>query len=267
MRITAQARSSSSLKVRIPTPRVRTARLRPASFDIYIAVVRHPARCRRRGTDPCSPRADFRASPAHVLHPALKDKKLDIIYLDTTYLDVKYCFPAQELVITACAQLVRERVLEGDEGALRSVEGERHASEVKSMKGWLKDGVKKEESVEETTPGVDGDEPGSEDLKPEVKKKEKLLVMVGTYSIGKERYVRCKSYAFASPRADAFLSSRLTGSSKPSLKLSRPRSTSTTRSARFSKLRMTLSYTVSCRAILSRLASTCAGSTLSHAKL
>lgn len=30
---------------------------------------------------------DFRASPRHVLHPAVKGKKIDHVYLDTTYLD------------------------------------------------------------------------------------------------------------------------------------------------------------------------------------
>ena len=32
---------------------------------------------------------DFRASPQHVLHPAVKGKKIDTVYLDTTYLDPK----------------------------------------------------------------------------------------------------------------------------------------------------------------------------------
>jgi DNA cross-link repair 1A protein len=32
---------------------------------------------------------DFRASPQHVLHPAIKGKKIDHVYLDTTYLDPK----------------------------------------------------------------------------------------------------------------------------------------------------------------------------------
>jgi len=37
---------------------------------------------------------DFRASPQHVLHPAVKGKMIDHVYLDTTYLDPKVlCIP------------------------------------------------------------------------------------------------------------------------------------------------------------------------------
>jgi Cft2 family RNA processing exonuclease len=32
---------------------------------------------------------DFRANPQHVLHPAVNGKKIDTVYLDTTYLDPK----------------------------------------------------------------------------------------------------------------------------------------------------------------------------------
>jgi DNA cross-link repair 1A protein len=32
---------------------------------------------------------DFRACPQHVQHPSVKGKRLDLIYLDTTYLDPK----------------------------------------------------------------------------------------------------------------------------------------------------------------------------------
>lgn len=48
---------------------------------------------------------DFRASPQHVLHPAIRGNQMDHVYLDTTYLDPQYSFPPQPLVISACAEL------------------------------------------------------------------------------------------------------------------------------------------------------------------
>jgi DNA cross-link repair 1A protein len=125
---------------------------------------------------------------------------MDAVYLDTTYLDAKYCFPAQELVVSACAQLVRERVLDGDEDALGRTGGEEQVRQVGMMKGWLKEGKakKEEEDAEaerlllemEMGEGAEGVESAIKyEEKPDVKprKKEKLLVLVGTYSIGKER--------------------------------------------------------------------------------
>jgi DNA cross-link repair 1A protein len=73
---------------------------------------------------------DFRACPQHVLHSEVKGKKIDAVYLDTTYLDPKvgvqeyihaaslmtrdqYCFPPQPLVISACAELAH-RIVRGD---------------------------------------------------------------------------------------------------------------------------------------------------------
>lgn len=41
---------------------------------------------------------DFRASPQHINHPSVRGKKLDIIYLDTTYLDPRVCLFAFVLV-------------------------------------------------------------------------------------------------------------------------------------------------------------------------
>ena len=60
---------------------------------------------------------DFRACPAHIQHPKLRptvtcpetkkklDQKIDVCYLDTTYLTPKYAFPSQETVINACASM------------------------------------------------------------------------------------------------------------------------------------------------------------------
>ena len=71
---------------------------------------------------------DFRASPEHTLHQAVKGKRIDIIYLDTTYLNPRvsrrlrvrnlsshppceqYLFPAQAQVISACAELAKRLV-------------------------------------------------------------------------------------------------------------------------------------------------------------
>ena len=67
---------------------------------------------------------DFRASPRHVLHPAIRGKRLYHVYLDTTYLDpkvreppvailgstdplIQYTFPPQSQVISACAELAQ----------------------------------------------------------------------------------------------------------------------------------------------------------------
>lgn len=100
------------------------------------------------------------SSIASLLPAALRGKtpkKLDSIYLDTTYLAPSYCFPAQELVISACADLVKERVVEGREEALWRADG--REGERKGIKGWLKgtggevkeegDEVKGEEDNEE----------------------------------------------------------------------------------------------------------------------
>lgn len=124
---------------------------------------------------------DFRASPAMLNHPALKGKKVDACYLDTTYFSSPtYCFPAQPLVVQACSDLVKARV-EGDDLALSGKD--RGAAEL--MKGWLEAKAELEAATGEKL-----------DLEPDVevevkpKQKERLLVLVGTYSIGKERLAK-----------------------------------------------------------------------------
>ncbi|GAA98088.1 uncharacterized protein L969DRAFT_102230 [Mixia osmundae IAM 14324] len=81
---------------------------------------------------------DFRASPVHIRHPALAGKRIDICYLDTTYLNPRYTFPAQEQVVDACAALIKQRI-DGDTTALRKgyQGGQQRAKQEVKFKDWL----------------------------------------------------------------------------------------------------------------------------------
>jgi DNA cross-link repair 1A protein len=160
---------------------------------------------------------DFRACPKHVLHPAVARARIDVCYLDTTYLNPKYCFPPQPLVIAACATLARKTVvgisptapaLEELKPEIKTWVTQSNSSDVdikpiidestpeilpgaydphgaavlnaeksKAMlQGWL---VKKD--TEDTKVGIVDEKP-----------KGRTLVVMGTYSIGKERIVKGK---------------------------------------------------------------------------
>ena len=159
---------------------------------------------------------DFRAAPSHLRHPEIHNKVIDICYLDTTYLDPKYCFPAQEQVIEGCCRSMSARVLEADRTATMSSKDLKNLQEIDKsravFKSWL--------DTSSTTPAVDP--PPQKEAKPEqlvcppaaetpvpnqpklasifeprTKVKEgstaasekRSLILVGTYSIGKERIV------------------------------------------------------------------------------
>ncbi|KZT07260.1 DRMBL-domain-containing protein [Laetiporus sulphureus 93-53] len=109
---------------------------------------------------------DFRASPQHVMHPAVKGKRIDHVYLDTTYLDPKYCFPPQPQVISACAELAK-RIVYGE--SLHDADDVAKTKRNQTMDSWL----------------IAPEKQGEQESKPG-----KVLVVVGTYSIGKERIVK-----------------------------------------------------------------------------
>ncbi|KAL7419134.1 DNA cross-link repair protein PSO2/SNM1 [Cryptotrichosporon argae] len=167
---------------------------------------------------------DFRASPKHVLHPAVARAKVDTVYLDTTYLNPTYCFPPQPLVIQACATLARRitvgvsadaptldnlkpdtkpdiKPIDPDVRAeLKLDDAEAYERSKAMMWGWL---VKKEEDEK---PEVKEELVDINELKP----KGRTLVVVGTYSIGKERIVKGVARALGSkiycdPRKRAIL--------------------------------------------------------------
>lgn len=155
--------------------------------------------------------ADSGSNPKMVLHPAVSKARIDACYLDTTYLNPKYCFPPQPQVIEACATLARRTVLGMSENAppidqakdeiKPEVYGEAEYQQEKAkemMQGWL---VKKEDEAEvkmengvKLEDGVKVEEAKDEPLvEVKAKPKGRTLVVMGTYSIGKERIVKGQS--------------------------------------------------------------------------
>lgn len=133
---------------------------------------------------------DFRACPAHVQHPLLRpdvvdavsgkniaQQKLDVCYLDTTYLTPKYAFPSQEEVIQACADMcvsLSKDFIDQDD-SWEQTKRERAGS------GMVKF-VRKDSAIKE-----DDDTTSDAEAVKDKKARGRLLVIVGTYSIGKER--------------------------------------------------------------------------------
>ncbi|KAI0164647.1 DRMBL-domain-containing protein [Xylariaceae sp. FL1272] len=136
---------------------------------------------------------DFRACPAqvghHLLKPETVDKvsgktrqqKIDICYLDTTYLNPRYSFPPQNDVIGACADFCRSlsRDTYAADDALNALRRGKNTTSVSQYFPKDKDSTAKVKS---------GDTDGNG-------KEDRLLVICGTYSIGKERI--CKAIAQA----------------------------------------------------------------------
>jgi DNA cross-link repair 1A protein len=137
---------------------------------------------------------DFRACRAHVEHPLLRpevmdavtgkarQQKIDICYLDTTYLNPKYAFPTQEAVIQACADMCVH--LNSDDTKANSIMeyGSTERANAK-MKSYLtsKSGASTSTSTTTATSATAAAAAAA------AAKPDKLLVVVGTYSIGKER--------------------------------------------------------------------------------
>ncbi|KAL4874013.1 DNA repair metallo-beta-lactamase-domain-containing protein [Aspergillus spectabilis] len=126
---------------------------------------------------------DFRASPQHVHHALLRPdamdpktgktwlQRIDSCYLDTTYLSPKYAFPRQSDVINACAELC-VRIDQGQYDSLGHMPFQ--TANIKTISKnpisqFLSSGTSAVKSS--TQSGPTG----------------RLLVVIGTYSIGKER--------------------------------------------------------------------------------
>ncbi|OQE91401.1 hypothetical protein PENNAL_c0009G08774 [Penicillium nalgiovense] len=120
---------------------------------------------------------DFRASPAQVQHRLLcpnvtnpatgkpRQQHIDKCYLDTTYLSPKYGFPAQEDVIAACAELCVRLNQEAGVGPDTGKNG------TSGLMGKFLSAAAGSKKAPDKSSHVGG----------------RLLVVIGTYSIGKER--------------------------------------------------------------------------------
>jgi DNA cross-link repair 1A protein len=126
---------------------------------------------------------DFRASPQHVHHALLRpdamdpktgktwQQRIDSCYLDTTYLSPKYAFPRQSDVINACAELC-VRIDQGQYDSLGHMPFQTANTKTISknpINQFLSTATSAVKSSTQSRPTG------------------RLLVVIGTYSIGKER--------------------------------------------------------------------------------
>ena len=146
---------------------------------------------------------DFRACRAHIEHPLLrpnvidaisgksKQQKIDVCYLDTTYLNPKYAFPSQQNVIQACADMcvsLNKSRVDGQDGWEQMKRTRAGSGMVKFVRKESDPPIKQEDEQDDAPNGDDMDAtkvspPGASNKQP----RGRLLVIVGTYSIGKER--------------------------------------------------------------------------------
>ncbi|KAK2748761.1 hypothetical protein FQN57_000342 [Myotisia sp. PD_48] len=125
---------------------------------------------------------DFRATPQHIQHHLLRpnghdttsnqsaQQRLDVCYLDTTYLNPKYAFPDQQDVISACSQLCKS-LNQGHHDTLATAR-KRLGIKIKSLSPRMDE----QRSIENVSRGLNSKETC-----------DRLLIVIGTYSIGKER--------------------------------------------------------------------------------
>ncbi|KAK3694105.1 DNA repair metallo-beta-lactamase-domain-containing protein [Podospora appendiculata] len=153
---------------------------------------------------------DFRACPAHIAHPQLRpdtvdaisgrtrQQKIDVCYLDTTYLNPRYSFPPQEDVTRACAELcaslnqgLADKHHAAWDSLLRRREGGAPIDTESVSKFFASD---KNSNNDDQNPLKPLTTNAFTTLQPQPPRP-RLLVVCGTYSIGKERI--CKAIAQA----------------------------------------------------------------------
>ncbi|KAK0656845.1 DNA repair metallo-beta-lactamase-domain-containing protein [Cercophora newfieldiana] len=149
---------------------------------------------------------DFRACPAHISHPELRpetvhaisgktaQQKIDVCYLDTTYLNPRYSFPPQDDVIRACADLcvsLNQGLADDDESAWTALLRRREGGAPPSLSKFFQPAPAPPPPI----PPEPSKPPDAFTAIHPSARRCRLLVVCGTYSIGKERI--CKAIALA----------------------------------------------------------------------
>ncbi|KAI8335513.1 DNA repair metallo-beta-lactamase-domain-containing protein [Chlamydoabsidia padenii] len=136
---------------------------------------------------------DFRANPEMCLHPLIRQPEnpvIDTLYLDTTYLNAKYGFPAQEECIQAACRVVESHIGIQDDSRPKTALDQWINKASTSNKGDKSEtGIVPTLSISSTTKKIHGsvfDEMMTK-ARSAGNRTKGLLVVVGTYSIGKEK--------------------------------------------------------------------------------
>jgi len=131
---------------------------------------------------------DFRASIDQLMNPAiqgLKNSFMDILYLDTTYLEPEHLFPSQDVVIKSVLDVLENIIIKG-----RTVKEYNNIEKDKKLKNEYHGGLLRyfsSNNERENNKTIYNDNIYSP-LKTDVEyNRKKVLVLVGTYLIGKEK--------------------------------------------------------------------------------
>lgn len=148
---------------------------------------------------------DFRACPAHINHPQLcpdtldtvtgrlSQQRIDVCYLDTTYLNPRYSFPPQNDVIRAAADLcvsLNNGLVAGDDGPWNALLRRREGGPPAGLDGvgkFFKPEKPGHSSRKPTAVNPPSQPTAFPALQAPTSARNRLLVVCGTYSIGKER--------------------------------------------------------------------------------
>ncbi|KAF9132266.1 DNA break repair nuclease [Mortierella sp. GBA39] len=147
---------------------------------------------------------DFRASPDMITDPILRQPQnvpIDIVYLDTTYSNPRYTFPPQDVVIRETARLICNEVgiqtNNQPADAVAAAPIVKVIKRVNLMESWLKKETGNSEKL--LSMSVKSSQiVKSKQVWKEPAEKNRIVICVGTYLIGKERVFKAIAKAINS---------------------------------------------------------------------